>query len=76
MKKIIRNKLFLFSYLADVISNFGDTLYYLALMNYVLFLPDTKFALAMMRLLKPCQSCQDFLWVSGRIELKTNWIPY
>lgn len=47
MKKIIRNKLFLFSYLADVISNFGDTLYYLALMNYVLFLPDTKFALAM-----------------------------
>ncbi|HFR3475143.1 TPA: MFS transporter, partial [Streptococcus suis] len=32
---------------ADLISNFGDTLYYLALMNYVLLLPDTKFALAM-----------------------------
>ncbi|HFU4117084.1 TPA: MFS transporter [Streptococcus suis] len=47
MKKIICNKIFLFSYLADVISSFGDTLYYLALMNYVLFLPDTKFALAM-----------------------------
>ncbi|HEM3461453.1 TPA: MFS transporter [Streptococcus suis] len=47
MKKVICNKLFLFSYLADLISNFGDTLYYLALMNYVLFLPDTKFALAM-----------------------------
>ncbi|HEL1740342.1 TPA: MFS transporter [Streptococcus suis] len=47
MKKIICNKMFLFSYLADVISNFGDTLYYLALMNYVLLLPDTKFALAM-----------------------------
>ncbi|NQM51484.1 MFS transporter [Streptococcus suis] len=47
MKKILNNKLFLSSYLADVISNFGDTLYYLALMNYVLFLPDTKFALAM-----------------------------
>ncbi|HFI0050834.1 TPA: MFS transporter [Streptococcus suis] len=47
MKKLINNKLFLSSYLADVISNFGDTLYYLALMNYVLFLPDTKFALAM-----------------------------
>ncbi|HFR3771612.1 TPA: MFS transporter, partial [Streptococcus suis] len=46
-KKINCNKIFLFSYLADVISNFGDTLYYLALMNYVLFLPDTKFALAM-----------------------------
>ncbi|HFI2447940.1 TPA: MFS transporter [Streptococcus suis] len=47
MKKIICNKIFLFSYLADLISNFGDTLYYLALMNYVLLLPDTKFALAM-----------------------------
>lgn len=47
LKKILNNKLFLSSYLADVISNFGDTLYYLALMNYVLFLPDTKFALAM-----------------------------
>ncbi|HEM5232810.1 TPA: MFS transporter [Streptococcus suis] len=47
MKKIICNKMFLFSYLADVISNFGDTLYYLALMNYVLLLADTKFALAM-----------------------------
>lgn len=33
--------------MADLISNFGDTLYYLALMNYVLLLPDTKFALAM-----------------------------
>ncbi|BCP62100.1 MFS transporter [Streptococcus suis] len=47
MKKVIHNKLFLSSFVADLISNFGDTLYYLALMNYVLLLPDTKFALAM-----------------------------
>ncbi|HEM6096707.1 TPA: MFS transporter [Streptococcus suis] len=47
MKKLVNNKLFLSSFVADLISNFGDTLYYLALMNYVLFLPDTKFALAM-----------------------------
>ncbi|HHT7802895.1 TPA: MFS transporter [Streptococcus suis] len=47
MKKILNNKLFLSSFVADLISNFGDTLYYLALMNYVLLLPDTKFALAM-----------------------------
>ncbi|HFI0671440.1 TPA: MFS transporter [Streptococcus suis] len=47
MKKLINNTLFLSSFVADLISNFGDTLYYLALMNYVLFLPDTKFALAM-----------------------------
>ncbi|HEM5195847.1 TPA: MFS transporter, partial [Streptococcus suis] len=39
--------LFLSSFVADLISNFGDTLYYLALMNYVLLLPDTKFALGM-----------------------------
>lgn len=47
MKKLIHNKLFLSSFVADLISNFGDTLYYLALMNYVLLLQDTKFALAM-----------------------------
>ncbi|HEM3006737.1 MFS transporter [Streptococcus suis] len=47
MKRLIHNKLFLSSFVADLISNFGDTLYYLALMNYVLLLPDTKFALAM-----------------------------
>ena len=47
MRKLIHNKLFLSSFVADLISNFGDTLYYLALMNYVLLLPDTKFALAM-----------------------------
>lgn len=47
MKKLIHNKLFLSSFVAYLISNFGDTLYYLALMNYVLLLPDTKFALGM-----------------------------
>ncbi|HEM5054887.1 TPA: MFS transporter [Streptococcus suis] len=47
MKKLVNNKLFLSSFVADLISNFGDTLYYLALMNYVLLLPDTKFALGM-----------------------------
>ncbi|HEM4165872.1 TPA: MFS transporter [Streptococcus suis] len=47
MKRLIHNKLFLSSFVADLISNFGDTLYYLALMNYVLLIPDTKFALAM-----------------------------
>ncbi|HFI0564111.1 TPA: MFS transporter [Streptococcus suis] len=47
MKKLVNNKLFLSSFVADLISNFGDTLYYLALLNYVLLLPDTKFALAM-----------------------------
>lgn len=47
MKKLLTNRLFLSSFVADLISNFGDTLYYLALMNYVLLLSETKFALAM-----------------------------
>lgn len=47
MKQLLTNRLFLLHFLADLVSNFGDVLYYLALMHYVLTLPDTKFALAM-----------------------------
>lgn len=35
---------------ADMISNFGDVLFYLALMNYVLLLPDPKYAIAIITL--------------------------
>lgn len=47
MRKVLSNKLFMATFISDMISNFGDVLYYLALMNYVLVLPDTKLALAM-----------------------------
>ncbi|MBF0818183.1 MFS transporter [Streptococcus acidominimus] len=50
MKKIMQNRLFILSFVADMVSNFGDVLYYLALMNYVLILPDTKLALSMITL--------------------------
>lgn len=50
MKKILTNKLFMFGYVSDMLSNFGDVLYYLALMNYVLLLPKPQFALAMITL--------------------------
>ncbi|MCU9533215.1 MFS transporter [Streptococcus sp. CSL10205-OR2] len=47
MKKVFRNSLFMLSFLSDMISNFGDILYYYALMNYVLLIPETKIAVAL-----------------------------
>ncbi|MFA9492546.1 MFS transporter [Streptococcus sp. E17BB] len=46
MKTVLKNKLFLTTFVADAISNFGDTLYYLALMNYVLLLPNSQLAIS------------------------------
>ncbi|MBS4749782.1 MFS transporter [Carnobacteriaceae bacterium zg-ZUI78] len=46
MKRILQNKLFMTSFTADLLSNFGDTLFYLALMNYVLVLPDATLAIS------------------------------
>lgn len=46
MKKLLSNKLFISLFSADMLSNFGDGLYYLALMNYVALLPDPKLGLA------------------------------
>lgn len=47
MKKILSNKLWINVLIADLISNFGDVLFYLALMNYVVLLPDAKYAISM-----------------------------
>ncbi len=47
MERILKNKLYMITLAADLISNFGDTLYYLALMNYVVQLPDSKFAVSL-----------------------------
>lgn len=46
MKRILTNKLFLAGFAADMVSNFGDILYYLAMANYVLHLPQMELALA------------------------------
>lgn len=46
MKKMLSNRLYMSLMGADLLSNFGDMVYYLALMNYVLQLPDTKLALS------------------------------
>ncbi len=47
MRKVLQNKLFTKLLLADLISNFGDVVYYLALMNYVAILPEKKIAVSM-----------------------------
>lgn len=46
MRKILSNKLYLSVLGLDLLSNFGDSVYYLALMNYVLLLPEPKTAIA------------------------------
>lgn len=47
MKKLLKNKIFMVSFASDMLSNFGDVMYYLALMAYVLQLPDSKLAIAL-----------------------------
>ncbi len=47
MNRILNNKLFLKTLIANLISNFGDVVYYLALMKYVAFLPEKRIALSM-----------------------------
>lgn len=46
MKNILKNKLYMTVFITDMISNFGDVLYYLALMNYVLLLPNSKYGVS------------------------------
>lgn len=50
MKRILQNKLFMGTFVSDMLSNFGDVLYYLALVNYVLLLPEAKFAISLVTL--------------------------
>lgn len=50
MFKVIKNKLFMKLFLADMVSDFGDSLYYLALMSYVLMIPETSLAISLVTL--------------------------
>lgn len=44
MKKILHNSLYIWVLVADLLSNFGDMVYYLALLNYILMIPNSKLA--------------------------------
>ena len=46
MKETLKNRLYIKILIADLISNFGDILYYLALLNYVLQIEKSNFAVA------------------------------
>lgn len=50
MEKIFSNRLFISNLVADLLSNFGVVLYYMALMTYVIALPKANFALAIVSL--------------------------
>ena len=50
MKKILENKLYIKTLIADIVSNFGDILYYLALLNYVLQIENSNVAIAIINI--------------------------
>lgn len=50
MEKIVSNRLYLLTLLSDMISNFGDSLYYLALMTYVLELKQSQWAISIINI--------------------------
>lgn len=45
-----QKKIFYSLFFNDLLSDFGDTIYYLALMNYIILLPDSQFALSIVTL--------------------------
>lgn len=50
MKELLKNPLYIKTLLADLISNFGDILYYLALMNYALQIDKSNLAIAIINI--------------------------
>lgn len=61
MKKLFKNKLYLKILVSDIISNFGDIVYYLALMNYALILPDSNLAISFITLSESLPFISTFL---------------
>ena len=47
MKEVLKNKIYVSVMIADIISNFGDVLYYLALLNYVVQIKESELAIAL-----------------------------
>lgn len=61
MKKVISNKLYMATFLSDMLSNFGDSLYYLVFMNYVLLLPKPEIGISLVTLSESLQILTRFL---------------
>ena len=50
MRKILKNKLYLQVLVSDLISNFGDTLYFIALMTYVTEIKESNLAISIVNI--------------------------
>lgn len=50
MRKILNNKLYLKVLVSDLVSNFGDTLYFIALMTYVTEIKDSNLAISIVNI--------------------------
>ncbi|MET3557749.1 MFS family permease [Streptococcus rupicaprae] len=78
MKKLLSNKVFMLVFASDMLSNFGDVLYYLALMTYVLDLPDAKIAIALVSVSETLPILTGFLmgYLADRTPDKVKTILY
>lgn len=48
MKELLKNRLYITSLISDIISNIGDIMFYLALVNYVVFLESPEYGVAIL----------------------------
>ncbi len=65
MEKIItkmwKNKLFVKTTLADLVSNFGDIVYAIALLNYIVLIPEKELAISIISIVTPLSSLIGFV---------------
>ncbi|MGT2667572.1 MFS transporter [Streptococcus rifensis] len=78
MKYLLKNRNFMTTLVSDLLSNFGDVMYSIALMNYVLQLPDTKSAIAIVSFSEVLPIFAYLLtgYFSDRTNRKINAIIY
>ncbi len=73
-----KHKLYFATFFTDMLSNFGDTVYSLALMNYVLLVPQKEPAIALVSISESLPILFSILmgyWADQK-EKKRDWILY
>lgn len=73
-----KHKLYFATFFTDMLSNFGDTVYSLALMNYVLLVPQKEQAIALVSISESLPILFSILmgyWADQK-EKKVDWILY
>lgn len=71
-----KKKIFFSLFFNDLLSDFGDTLYYLALMNYILLLPNSNVSIAVVTLSETLPIFFKILtgYLADRTKYKINFI--